>query len=102
MTSDQFLPSGFTLRFPRVTTLRWDKSFADVESFDELQHRFRDGKAKLASSKRSAAEVPLTLALALSFTLNLALALTTPSPPRPHHHTLTTTPSPSPSPSPSS
>lgn len=57
VAGESFLPAGFTLRFPRCAGCRYDKSHADVESFETMQRRHREGKAKIATSKRTAAEV---------------------------------------------
>ena len=57
VTGDSFLPCGYTLRFPRCTTFRLDKSWHECETFDEVLRRAQDGKAKIAASKRTAADV---------------------------------------------
>ena len=52
-----FMPCGLTLRFPRSAGVRDDKSWHECETYDDLSRRFKDGKAKVAMSKRTAAEV---------------------------------------------
>uniref|UniRef100_A0A7S2CBK1 BRCT domain-containing protein n=1 Tax=Haptolina brevifila TaxID=156173 RepID=A0A7S2CBK1_9EUKA len=54
---DAFKPAGMTLRFPRCGGFRTDKSWYEAACFEEVEQMFKDGKAKIASSKRSAAEV---------------------------------------------
>jgi DNA ligase-4 len=52
-----FLPCGYTLRFPRCSCIRHDKQWDDTVTHEEVLARFNDGKAKIAASKRTAADV---------------------------------------------
>ena len=52
-----FLPCGYTLRFPRCACIRNDKGWDECMTHDEVVAMFGDGKAKIAASKRSAADV---------------------------------------------
>ena len=55
--ADTWRPAGLTLRFPRSAGLRSDKIWTECASFEEMEQLFKDGKAKIAASKRTAAEV---------------------------------------------
>ena len=37
--------SGFVVRFPRVNKIRWTKDWTEAETLDQLQERFKEGKA---------------------------------------------------------
>ena len=57
---EAFQPAGLTLRFPRCTSIRDDKRWDESERFEDVQRRWKEGKAKVAASKRSAADVAKT------------------------------------------
>ena len=55
--STVFLPCEVTLRFPRCERIREDKPWSQCETYQDIQQRVKDGKAKVAAAKRSAADV---------------------------------------------
>lgn len=57
--ADAFSPSIMTLRFPRCKGIRdaADKPWSMCEKYDDVLRRFRDGRAKVAAGKRTAADV---------------------------------------------
>ena len=54
---EAFLPSAYTLRFPRVRKIRYDKPWNECERFEDLALRFEEGRAKISASRRSATDV---------------------------------------------
>jgi len=57
VASEAFRPANLTLRFPRCAKIRDDKGWEGCETFEAAERRLKDGKAKVAASKRSAADV---------------------------------------------